>query len=74
MGQYTKINQWYAISNKMKEKSCVIILTNTEKTSDKIQHPFMIRNRQQNRDKKKTVSLQWKPYMKNTAAKTENFL
>ena len=42
----------------MKEKSCVIILTNTEKTSDKIQHPFMIRNRQQNRDKKKTVSLQ----------------
>lgn len=31
MGQYTKINQWYAIINKMKEKSCVIVLIDTEK-------------------------------------------
>ena len=33
--------------NKMKEKSHMIISIDAEKASDKIQHPFMIKNTQQ---------------------------
>ena len=40
MGQYTKINQWYAIINKMKEKSCVIVLIDIEKNIWQNSAPF----------------------------------
>ena len=41
-------------SNKLKNKSHMIVSRDAEKTFDKIQHPFMIKtNKQKNKNKKK---------------------
>ena len=40
--QYLKINVIYHIDN-LKNKAHIIILANTKKASDKVQHPFMLK-------------------------------
>jgi hypothetical protein len=41
---HTQINSHNACINRMKDKNCIIILTDTEKSFNKIQHPFYNKN------------------------------
>ena len=49
--QYTQINVMNHI-NKLKEKNHMIISIDAEKAFDKIQHPFMIKNPPESRDRR----------------------
>ena len=45
--------------NKLKDKNHMIISIDAEKAFDKIQYPFMIKNKQTNKQKKTSRKLPW---------------
>ena len=51
LGQDLKINQCNHYINRLKKKSNLITLIDTEKTLDIIQHPFIIKNSQKSRNR-----------------------